>query len=167
MGYATELRLILRDASACLIFETSSLQGKTEDFLLSSCHLRKVLRCFWSGAFLKHGIMTLLNPTGNENTSRSYGLTEATLCTCLVVIHVQLFTTLWIVACQAALSMEFSRQEYWSGLPFPSPWGLPNPETELRSPALQVDTLLPEPPGKPRSHIAISKLRREPAGPDE
>ena len=93
--------------------------------------------------------MTLLNPTGNENTSRSYGLTEATLCTCLVVIHVQLFTTLWIVACQAALSMEFSRQEYWSGLPFPSPWGLPNPETELRSPALQVDSLPAETQGKP------------------
>ena len=41
----------------------------------------------------------------------------------------------WTVACQAPLSMEFSRQEYWSGLPFPSPGDLPNPEFELGSPA--------------------------------
>ena len=49
--------------------------------------------------------------------------------------------TLWTVAHQAALSMGFSRQEYWSGLPFPSPGDLPNPETEPRSPALQADSL--------------------------
>ena len=52
---------------------------------------------------------------------------------------VQLFATLWTVACQALLSREFSRQEYWSGLPFPPPWGLPNPRiepTSLASPAL-------------------------------
>ena len=45
-------------------------------------------------------------------------------------------------------SVEFSRQEYWSGLPFPSPEDLPNPGMELRSPALQADSLLSEPPGK-------------------
>ena len=45
--------------------------------------------------------------------------------------------------------MEFSRPEYWSGEPFPSPGDLPNPEIEPRSPALQADSLLPEPPGKP------------------
>ena len=45
--------------------------------------------------------------------------------------------------------MEFSRQEYWSGLPFPSPEDLPNPGIEPRSPALQADTLPSEPPGKP------------------
>ena len=44
--------------------------------------------------------------------------------------------------------MEFSRQEDWSGLPFPSPGDLPNPEMELRSPALQEDSLPSEPPGK-------------------
>ena len=47
-------------------------------------------------------------------------------------------------------SMGFSRQEYWSGLPFPSPRDLPNPGIEPRSPALQTDTLQSEPPGKPR-----------------
>ena len=44
--------------------------------------------------------------------------------------------------------MEFSRQEYWSGLPFPSPQDLPDPGIKHRSPALQADTLLSEPPGK-------------------
>ena len=55
----------------------------------------------------------------------------------------------WTVAQQAPLSMRFSRQEYWSGLPFPSPGNLPNPGIEPRSPTLQADTLTSEPPGKP------------------
>ena len=46
-----------------------------------------------------------------------------------------------MVACQAPLSMKFSRQEYWSGLPFPSPGDLPDPGIEPRSPALQADAL--------------------------
>ena len=49
--------------------------------------------------------------------------------------------TPWTVACQAPLPMGFSRQEYWSGLPFPSPGDLPNPGIEPRSPALQADSL--------------------------
>ena len=59
---------------------------------------------------------------------------------------VQLFDNTWIAAPQAPLSMEFSRQEYWSGLPFPPP-GDPPPTTgtELRSSALQADSLPPEP----------------------
>ena len=58
--------------------------------------------------------------------------------------RVQLFATLWTVACQAPLSMEFFRHDYWSGLPFPSPGDLPTPGTEPKSPvspALQVDSL--------------------------
>ena len=50
---------------------------------------------------------------------------------------------------QAPLCMEFSRQEYWSGLPFPSPGDLPNPRIEPGSPALQAGSLSSEPPGKP------------------
>ena len=50
--------------------------------------------------------------------------------------RVQLFATPWTVAYQAPLSMGFSRQEYWSGLPFPSPGDLPDPGIEPRSPAL-------------------------------
>ena len=62
--------------------------------------------------------------------------------------RVRLFTTPWTIAYQAPPSMGFSRQEYWSGLPFPSPEELPNPGIEPRSPALQADTLTSEPPGK-------------------
>ena len=63
--------------------------------------------------------------------------------------RIQLFATPWTVAHQAPMSMGFSRLEYWSGLPFPSPGDLPNPGFEPRSPALQAaDTLLSEPPGK-------------------
>ena len=62
--------------------------------------------------------------------------------------HVWLFATPWTVAYQALPSMGFSRQEHWSGLPFPSPGDLPNPGIELGSPALQTDTLPSEPPGK-------------------
>ena len=51
-------------------------------------------------------------------------------------------------SCQASLSMEFSRQKYWSGLPFPSPGDLPNSGIEPGSPALQADFLPSEPPGK-------------------
>ena len=50
------------------------------------------------------------------------------------------------VDCQASLSMEFSRQEYWSGLPFPSPGDLPNPGIKPGSPVLQAGSLLSEPP---------------------
>ena len=62
---------------------------------------------------------------------------------------VQLFETPWTISYQAPLSMEFSRQEYWSGLPFPSPGDLPNTGTEPGSPVLQADTLPSEPPGTP------------------
>ena len=60
--------------------------------------------------------------------------------------RVLLFVTPWTVAYQASLSMGFSRQEYWSGLPFPSQGDLPNPGIEPRSPALEADTLTSEPP---------------------
>ena len=63
--------------------------------------------------------------------------------------RVRLFVTPWTVAHQAPPSMGFSRQEYWSGLSFPSPGGLPDPGIEPRSPALQADALPSEPPGKP------------------
>ena len=61
---------------------------------------------------------------------------------------VGLFATPWTVAYQAPQSMEFSRQEYWSGLPFPSPRDLPDPGIEPGSPTLRADALPSEPPGK-------------------
>ena len=55
----------------------------------------------------------------------------------------------WTVACQSPLSMGFSRQEYWSGLSFPSPEDLPDPGIKPMSPALQADSLPAEQPEKP------------------
>ena len=59
-----------------------------------------------------------------------------------------LSATLWAVASQAPLFMGFSRQEYWSGLPFSSPGDLPHPGIKARSPTVQADSLPSEPPGK-------------------
>ena len=122
------------------------------------------------------------------------------LCCAESLSHVQLFATPWTVAHQAPLSLEFSRQEYWSGLPCPAPGDLPNPGVEPRSlacqwilsclshqgsprilewvsypfsrelpdpgikpgsPALQVDSLPAELPGKPRDHTAPPKFGRK------
>ena len=72
--------------------------------------------------------------------------------TCVKVLAlslVHLFATPWTVAHQAPLCMEFCRQEYWSGLPFPSPGYLPHSGIEPQSPALLGNSLLSEPPGNP------------------
>ena len=69
--------------------------------------------------------------------------------------HVWLFATPWTsTPGPAPPSMGFSRQEYWSGLPFPSPGDLPDPGIELWSPALQADSLPFKPPGNPFSRLA-------------
>ena len=65
-----------------------------------------------------------------------------------VLSHAKLFVTPWTVAHQALLSMEFSRQEYWGGLPFPPPGDLPDQGIKPGSPALQANSLLSEPQGK-------------------
>ena len=65
------------------------------------------------------------------------------------------FVTLWTVAQQVPPSMGFSRQEYWSGLPFPSPGDLPNPGIEGRSSALWEDSLLSEPPRKLHQSLGV------------
>ena len=63
------------------------------------------------------------------------GLKSACLCAQLLS-YVQLFVTPWTIAHQATLSMKFSRQEYWNGLPFPSPRDLPDPGIKCAPPAL-------------------------------
>ena len=70
------------------------------------------------------------------------------LAACSVAKVCSLFVTPWTVAHQALLSMGFSRQEYCSALPFPSPGDLSNPGIKPKSSALQADSLLSEPPGK-------------------
>ena len=73
------------------------------------------------------------------------------MCVCILShsSRVQLFATAWTVVHQAPLSMGFSRQEYWSGLPFPSPGDPPNPGIKPVSPALADVFFTAEPPGKP------------------
>ena len=72
---------------------------------------------------------------------------------CCCVLAVRLFVTLWTVACQAPLSMEFPRQEYWSGEPLPSPGDLPDPGIKPWSSALQADSSPSESPGKLDLHL--------------
>ena len=76
---------------------------------------------------------------------------------------VRLFTTPWTIAYQASLSMGFSRQEYQSGLPFPSPGDLPDSGIEPGSPELQADALPSEPPGysETSSTFWLRKLPRK------
>ena len=72
------------------------------------------------------------------------------MCVCAQPLsHVRLFAVLWTVACPVPLSMEFSRQEYWNGLPFRFPGALPHPGIKPASPALQEDSLSTEPQGSP------------------
>ena len=78
-----------------------------------------------------------------------------------VLSRVQLFATPWAVACQATLSREFLRQEYWSGLPFPTSGDLPNPGIEPWSPSSQADSLPSEPLGK---HWQAGSLPLAPPG---
>ena len=96
-------------------------------------------------------------------------LSQSLTPTCLLISYTmwvcaQLCPTLlqppWTVACQAPLSMKFSRQEYWSGLPFPSPGDLPNPGIKPGSPTLEADSLLPETPGKPLSYTILQPKHR-------
>ena len=78
--------------------------------------------------------------------------------------HVQLFVTPWTVAYQASPSTGFSRQEYWSGLLFPSSGHLPDPGIKPGSPTLQADALTSEPPGKPHFslHLSFSRAQVKP-----
>ena len=74
-----------------------------------------------------------------------YAMTTTLTLTLKLLSHVRLFATPWTVAYK---STEFFRQEYWSGLPFPSAGDLPDPGIESGSPALEADALTSEPPGK-------------------
>ena len=101
--------------------------------------------------------VTSIFQTAGRNKSRRAGVCLPTALAPLKwsevksLSRVQLFATPWTVAYQAPLSMRFSRQESWSGLPFPSPGDLPNPGIEPGSPALWTDALPSEPPGQSNS----------------
>ena len=80
------------------------------------------------------------------------------VCVCELLSCVWLFATPWTVAHQAPLSMGFSRQEYWRGLPVPPPGALPHPGIEPKPPTLQAASLPSEPPGKPYIEYISSSL---------
>ena len=109
---------------------------------------------YFYGDFLKNIIFCLqkLEKINHERFDLDCGLVNCALKKVKVksLSRVRLFAIPWTVVYQASLSMWFYRQEYWSGLPFPSPGDLPDPGIEPRSPALQADTLPSEPL---KSHI--------------
>ena len=83
-----------------------------------------------------------------------------------VLSHIQLFSTPWTVACQAPLSMGFSRQEYWSWLPFPAPGHLPHPGIEPVFPALAGRFFTTAPPGpqkSPKANTVTGKDEGQPS----
>ena len=95
--------------------------------------------------------------------NRKWGLKALIMCVCLLSClgHTLLFVTIWTVACQSLLSMGFSRQEYWSGLPWPSPGDIPDPGIEPTSPAalaLQANSLLLSHQGRPGSFDWLLKI---------
>ena len=93
------------------------------------------------------GLGEPLTPKQTPRKIKQENITELKL---KLLSPVRLFVISWTVAYEDPPSMEFSRQEYWSGLPFPSPGDLPNPGIKPGSPALQADALPSEPPGKPK-----------------
>ena len=99
--------------------------------------------CYWCRADLQ-GACSLESPRHQANSG--------SVC---VLNPVRLFETPWTVACQDPLSMEFCKQEYWSRLPCPPPWDLPDPGIKLGSPALQMDSLPAELPGKPQQRLWV------------
>ena len=115
------------------------------------------LRCIGEGNGNPLQCSCLENPRdGGAWWSAIYGVTQSRtqlkrLSSSSSSSHVQLFATPWTLACRDPLSIGFSRQEYWRGLPFPSPGYLPNPGIDPRSPTLQASSLPAEPQGKPKN----------------
>ena len=112
---------------------------------------KQIVLCTWFTAHKKHSLIGQALPLGAGVESGAHGLVGpwAQLSPWHIPHCLLLCATLWAVACQAPLSMGFSRQECRSELPFPYPGDLPDPGTECWSPVLQADPLPSEPPGKP------------------
>ena len=87
--------------------------------------------------------------TGDMGSIPCPGRFHMPLCAVCLVAQSCLTATPWTIVHQVLCPLGFSRQEYWSGLPCPPPGDLPNPGIEPRSPELQADSLLSEPPGNP------------------
>ena len=133
--------------SFCLFFLYLSVLVSPElpeSGLLFDTNLRIFCHCF------KYYFLFLSFTSGILITCMLYLLRCSTVLTCVLSCfsHVWLCATLWTISCQAPLSMEFSRQGYWSGLPFPTPGEFPDPEIKCGSPKLRAESLPSETPGK-------------------
>jgi len=121
------------------IFKIPHISEDIEYLFFSVWHFTK------HNIFQAHGIL-VLNLDGGSTTVAF----KTVHCVCVQSLtHVWLFATTRTVACQAPLSIVFSRQEYWSGLPFPPPGDLPNPGIKPVSPALAGGFFTTEPLGSP------------------
>ena len=125
--------------------------------------------CFWRANIRKHKNETQGDPfcliSGLGQTGRALGLWISGKLTAFQCVR--LFETPWTVARQAPLSTEFSRQEYCSRLPFPSPGDLPHPGIEPRSPTMQADSLPSEPPSVKSAlhHLPAERPQQRASGP--
>ena len=118
-------------------------------FILTSCQRRRFISAQFYSSWLCVCVASVNKCEWKlKGTSKCVSITKWSEVNSLS--RVQLFATSWTVAHQAPPSMGFSRQEYWSRLPFPSPGDLPHPGIEPGSPAFQADALTSEPPGKTR-----------------
>ena len=150
--------------------QTSIIEGKLENSeicgnqprpeqLLIKEEIKREIKISWEKKGRKHSISNLM--ACNKSKCK-----REVLCACMLhsFSHVQLFATLQTVACQAPLSMGFSRKEFWSGLPCPPPGYLPNPgiePTSLASPELQADSLPTELPAKPGYSEMPTLIKRD------
>ena len=109
---------------------------------MASCHGKLVQTALMCILQVPQNNLYLLIDSEYFMKSKALEWEEVKLLSC-----VRLFATPWTVAYQASPSLGFSREEYWSGLPFPSPGDLPDPGIEPGPPALEADALTSEPPG--------------------
>ena len=148
------------------IISTSLLILPISEMLFSPNHLQFFVDvCNSPLAFASYFCKALSSDGGVRLCLRSFLIMSTTVCYAQSLIHVRLFVTPWAVAHQAPLSIEFSRQEYWCGMPCLPPGDLPDPGVGLGSPALQVDSLPGELPGKHNcTHVHILMASQEYTG---
>ena len=119
-----------------LPFPSPTHESKSQSKVSQSCAiLSDPMDCSLPGSSV-HGIFQAREPSRVPLPSLRLVYLESEKVKVKLLSHVRIFATPWTVAHQAPPSMGFSRQEYWSGLPFPSPGDLPDPGIEPRSPAL-------------------------------
>ena len=138
---ATDCKAILPSGTLAVHPGGNGKQRASRGWTVTSCLPE---RAPWAGPVPPPDIPPTVSPQRNAVLGSSLTASEQVKS----LSRVWLFVTPWTVASQAPQSVEFSRQEYWSGLPFPSPGDLPDPGIEPGSPALQADAFPSEPPGQ-------------------